>query len=264
MKASSRFPVPSTQMTRNRLANRVSVGLKTTGWSASLAIVLASTNGLAVNPVNQNLPVQNQLQRDATVAQNNTDDPRFTCQFFEGEYTVMYHPESQPEQAYAWATPSLMGGGWTPERRCNEISRRLEFYRPDGLLEMRTATENNYNIICVTTQKNPDCQIVLTVPPGQDPQLTRDRVFENLTVADSGQATDAVTTFIEDENRSDLLDRVLNEGLSVLGMGKPSRPSSESINLRPFLDPADGGTGTQLRQETPGRSTPRLNPDNFR
>ncbi|MEQ9360046.1 COP23 domain-containing protein [Coleofasciculus chthonoplastes] len=264
MKLSSRFPVPSTQMTRNRLANRVSLGLRTTGWSASLAIVLASTNVLAFNPANQNLPVQNQPQRDATVAQNNTNDPRFTCQFFEGEYTVMYHPESQPEQVYAWATPSLMGGGWTPERRCNEISRRLEFYRPDGLLEMRTATENNYNIICVTTQKNPDCQIVLTVPPGEDPQLIRDRVFENLTVADSGQLTDAVTTFIEDDNRSDVLNQVLNEGLSVLGIGQPSRPNSESLNLRPFLDPADGGTGTQLRQGTPVHSSPRLNPDNFR
>lgn len=264
MKPSFRFPVPSTQMTRNRLTNTVSLGLRTTGWSASLAIILASTNGLAVNPANPTLSVQNQLQHDTTVAQNNTDDPRFTCQFFEGEYTVMYHPESQPDQAYAWATPSLMGGGWTPERRCNEISRRLEFYRPDGLLEMRTATENNYDIICVTTQKNPDCQIVLTVPPNQDPQLTRDRVFENLTVADRGQSTNAVTTFIEDENGSDLLNQVLNEGLSVLGIGKPSIPSSDAINLRPFLDPADGGTGTQLRQGTPVHSTPRLNPDNFR
>ena len=26
----------------------------------------------------------------------------------------------------------------------------MEFYRPDGLLEMRTAVENNYNIVCVT------------------------------------------------------------------------------------------------------------------
>jgi len=89
-------------------------------------------------------------------------------------------------------------------------------------------------------------------------------VFENLTVADSGQSTDAVTTFIEDDNRSDVLNQVLNEGLSVLGIGQPSRPSSEAINLRPFLDPADGGTGTQLRQGTPVHSTPRLNPDNFR
>jgi hypothetical protein len=107
----------------------------------------------------------------------------------------MYHPESQPNQGYPWATPGTLGGGWTPELRCNEISRRLELYRPDGLVEMRNAVENNYNTVCVTTQKNPSCRIVLTVPPGQDPELTRNRVFQNLTVADTGERTDAVNTF---------------------------------------------------------------------
>ncbi|NJN90156.1 MAG: hypothetical protein HC878_07090, partial [Leptolyngbyaceae cyanobacterium SL_5_14] len=104
----------------------------------------------------------------------------------------MYYPQSQPGQAYAWATPTELGGGWTEERRCNEISRRLEFYRPDGLLEMQTGVENGYSTICVTTQQNASCRIVLTVPPGQDPLVTRDRVFENLAVADRGQQTDSV------------------------------------------------------------------------
>jgi len=32
--------------------------------------------------------------------------PRFTCQMHNGQYTVMYSPESQSDQAYPWAIPS--------------------------------------------------------------------------------------------------------------------------------------------------------------
>jgi len=58
-----------------------------------------------------------------------------------------------------------MGDGWTSERRCTEISQRLGPYRPDGLIELRTDVENNYNTVCVTTENDPSCRIVFTVPP---------------------------------------------------------------------------------------------------
>lgn len=200
-----------------------------------------------------------------SVAQTETVSPapadaRFACQYIDGEYVVMYYPQSQPGESYPWAKPTTLGGGWTPERRCTEISRRLESYRPDGLLEMRTSVENDYDIVCVTTQQNSDCRIVLTVPPGQDARVTRDRVFESLTVADSGQQTDAVTTFTgNDRNVLGDLANELNLP-SIPGINMPSRRSSDAINLRPFLDPSDGGTGNQLVPS----NAPSLNPDRFR
>lgn len=197
-------------------------------------------------------------------ATTTAEQPRFACELQEGQYTVVYHPESQPGQAYPWAKPSQLGGGWTPQLRCQEISRRLEFYRPDGLLEMRTAVENNYNTVCVTTQKNADCRIVLTVPPGEDPMLIRDRVFQNLTVADRGDVTQAVNTFVDGGRNASSLDRLINLGVSVLGDRSSSRQAEGSIKLRPFLDPADGGTGAQLQGGTHSRTAPRLNPSNFR
>ncbi|MEP0819848.1 MULTISPECIES: COP23 domain-containing protein [Trichocoleus] len=198
--------------------------------------------------------------------------PRFTCEMLNGQYTVVYHPESRPSESYPWATPSQLGGGWTPQARCQEISRRLELYRPDGLQEMRTAVENNYNTVCVTTEKNSSCRIVLTVPPNQDPLTTRDRVFQNLTIADSGQQTQAANTFVgssrvgnsrvDGSSRGgDKLDELVNLGASLLG-GRQER--SSNINLRPFLDPADGGTGSKLGQGMSTRNNPRLNPANFR
>jgi hypothetical protein len=194
-----------------------------------------------------------------------SNDPRFTCQVVNDEYTVMYHPESQPDDAYPWAIPRQMGGGWSAQRRCNEISRRLESYREDGLLELSTSVENNYNIVCVTTQKDPSCRIVFTVPDGQDPMLTRDRVFQNLTTADRGQQTQGVNTFTDSGQSSQWLNQLgqlLNQDLSSLTRHSIS---SNGIDLRPFLDPADGGTGTKLQGSsfTPSNSQ-RLKPENFR
>uniref|UniRef100_UPI003593AD98 COP23 domain-containing protein n=1 Tax=Nostoc sp. TaxID=1180 RepID=UPI003593AD98 len=120
---------------------------------------------------------------------------RFTCQTYNGQYTVMYQPQSQPGQFFPWAAPAALGGGWEPQRRCAAIASRLELYRPDGLQELQTSVENNENIVCVTTEANSTCRIVLTVPRGKDPFVIRNSIFQNLTTADSGQQTVAVNTY---------------------------------------------------------------------
>lgn len=201
-------------------------------------------------------------RRDPRTTDPITRATRFSCQTVNGEYTVVYQPESQPGEFFQWARPSALGGGWSPQRRCNEIARRLESYRPDGLLEMTTGVENSYNTVCVTTERNPSCRIVFTVPPGQDPISTRDRVFENLTVADSGQPTDAVSTY---RGRQSEIGDLINLGREALGGKK--RTSAKNINLKPFLDAKDGGTGAKLDdavQVKQNNSQPRLNPGNFR
>jgi hypothetical protein len=170
----------------------------------------------------------------------------------------MYYPESDPNQGYPWAVPGQLGGGWTPERRCDEITRRLESYRADGLLELTTDVQNNYDVICVTTQVDPtDCQIVLTVPPGQDPQITRDLIFENLLIADDGQQTQGVYTYTNDGRDGNLLDQIGNV-INGVG-GRQTRPQSpKDIDLRPFLDPADGGTGERLKTSNSQPARPRV------
>lgn len=198
---------------------------------------------------------------EATTTSSNplTEDARFECQISNGEYTVMYLPESQPNQAYAWATPKEMGGGWTAENRCYTISDRLEAYRPEGLTELQVGTENGYDTVCATTEQEPSlCKIVFTVPPGQNPVVTRDLVFENLTLADNGSDTTVVSTFTGTNSNS-----ILGQITDALELSFPSRqePSRDSINLKPFLDAGDGGTGEALNQEP---ATRPLNPDRFR
>jgi hypothetical protein len=191
--------------------------------------------------------------------------PRFFCQMWNGQYTVMYSPESRSGEVFPWAVPKDLSNGWVAEKRCNEISRRLEEYRPDGLNELSTGTENGYNIVCATTQSNAACRIVFTVPPGQDPLLTRNSVFQNLTVADGGTMTQGVNTYVGNSNLN-LTDNLVNLGLSVLGSNSPWRSSyaDRDINLKPYLSPADGGTGKGLTNGVRVQRSLRLNPNNFR
>lgn len=231
-----------------------------------IRLPLLLTMAMAVNllPI---LPAAAQNQPPNQSAPNqpvsSLSQPRFRCRLDSGRPTVMYYPDGRP-RGFTWATPGAMGGGWSPERRCFEISRRLEEYRPDGLVEMRTGAENNQNIVCATTDRVPGCRIIFTVPPGQDPVVTRDRVFQNLLVADRGNSTEPVATFAPQDQGRGVRDW-LNQGIMVLG-GEP-QPGGRSrgmnpfrdggIYLKPFLSPADGGTGSSfnnsLNTPDPGR-----------
>lgn len=241
----------------------VAAGLKGVGLSLSAVALFAGSGAIAAEPFQiaqstttpGDVVVETDPQPGTTPGTGSPtiSGTRFSCQVVNSQYTVMYSPESQPGQFYPWATPGRLGGGWSSDRRCNEITRRLESYRPDGLTEMRTAVENGYNTICVTTQAVPSCRIVLTVPPGQDPVQTRDRVFENLTVADSGQQTFGVNTLLGQ-------DRLPGQ-LGALFGRTGNRARSAPINLRPFLDRADGGTAERLRSTTnqaPAKRRPSL------
>ncbi len=199
---------------------------------------------------------------------------RFFCQQYNGQYTVMYQPESQPGRYFAWATPQTLGGGWDAYKRCATIADRLESYRPDGLTELRTGTQNGYNILCVTTEANQACRIVLTVPPGKDAYAVRNSVFQNLISADSGERTIGVNTYTNSGSGSEI-EQIYNMGRNILG-GNDNRARASSkapVNLKPFLDSKDGGTGRGLkngvaiRRESkpqPGKSGNSLNPGKFR
>ena len=195
---------------------------------------------------------------------------RFSCQYNNGQPTVMYQPQSQPGQYFAWAAPQTLGGNWDAQRRCETIASRLELYRPDGLQELQIAVENNENIICVTTESQPNCRIVLTVPRGKDPYTIRNSVFQNLTTADSGQQTIAVNTYTN-RNRGNG-DSLYSLGQTLLGGKNQVSSAKQGINLKPYLDPKDGGTGGKLRNgveirrntNTTRQAPSRLNPSKFR
>ncbi len=233
------------------------------------AVVVPTDSTGSPNPSGTQIPVNTPT---GTTTSPIDSSNRFSCQSYNGQYTVMYQPQSQPGQYFAWAAPKALGGGWTPQLRCQAIAERLEAYRPDGLQELQIAVQNNENTVCVTTEANATCRIVLTVPRNQDPYAVRNNIFQNLTVADSGQQTSAVNTYRNNNGLGDLY----NMGRTLLGGNRVSS-SRSGINLKPFLDRKDGGTGSKLNNGVVLRSSPnnqtntpkkpsnvRLNPDRFR
>jgi Circadian oscillating protein COP23 len=218
------------------------ISLKIWSWAVLGAILTAGSAGAQYGPPTP----------QTTVPSGGTQN-RFMCESMDNQSTVTYHPVDRPGDKYPWAVPSTMGTTWNASKRCTEIARRLEEYRRDGLKELRTEVKNQYDTVCVTTEKNSECRIVFTIPKGQDALATRDSVFRNLTMADSGQTTTGVNTFADGGNNG--LDGILGNILPKIGTNpgvntpNPVRamPNKESIDLRPFLSIKDGGTATKLR-----------------
>jgi Circadian oscillating protein COP23 len=238
---------------------------------ASPAASSSTSASTAVPSAKSAIPASNERSNGQVAAnqssKTSSNSARFFCQMWKGQYTVMYSPEKRTSESYPWAVPKDLGGGWIAERRCTEISRRLEEYRPDGLQELSTTTENGYNTVCATTESKPACRIVFTVPPGQDPITTRNSVFESLATADNGQMTQGVNTFTGTGGGNlNLNGDLVNMGLAILGNGSGIGRSAErsAINLKPFLDPTDGGTGIEMNNGVRLQKGMPLNPDKFR
>jgi hypothetical protein len=85
--------------------------------------------------------------------------------------------------------------------------------------------------------------------------------------ADSGQQTTAVNTYT---NRSSGGNELYNLGRTLLGSGNQVNSLRSGIDLKPYLDTKDGGTGRNLKNGVAIRSQSqpqvrtRLNPDKFR
>ncbi len=246
-------------VTRTRTSNTRSRD----GSSTSTVTTSTSSSNSRTSP-NNNSPSPN---NNSSI----TSGTRFNCLFYNSQYTVMYQPESQPGRYFAWATPRTLGGGWNAQRRCQTIAERLESYRPDGLLELRNSQLNGYNTLCVTTDKDSSCRLILTIPPGQDAYSTRNQIFNNLTTADSGQETIGVNTYTSnDTGVEDILNDVFGRRNRSTAITR-SAVSKDAIKLKYFLDGSDGGNGRYLRDgvkirnsSTPAPSGLKLNPKKFR
>lgn len=95
----------------------------------------------------------------------------FKCDFETGTPTTMYYNSQGIEEPWIkWVSEHFSNSNWTPESRCQAVSKRLEKYRLSGQLKYVTlGMQNNQQIICVASRDNGPCEgIVYTLRPEQD------------------------------------------------------------------------------------------------
>lgn len=79
-----------------------------------------------------------------------------------------------------WTSNAFDGSGWTPERRCQEVSQRFEGFRQQGRLAyITTGRINGLPVICTAASDGGACEgLLYTLKPGQDPTLALRRLFD--------------------------------------------------------------------------------------
>jgi hypothetical protein len=78
-----------------------------------------------------------------------------------------------------WTSSVFSNDGWSPERRCQEVSSRFSQFNDNNQLRyLTTGYMNGMNVICIALNKGDRCSgLVYTLKPGQNPTQTLNRLF---------------------------------------------------------------------------------------
>ncbi len=108
------------------------------------------------------------------MAQNRSNQTQFVCREAFDQVTNQRIPTT-----YAWTErgkiavvrwTSVLGGGWTPERRCQEVSPRFQrAYQNGSIRYLTNGTVNGQRAICTAREEGGSCQdLLLTLRPEDD------------------------------------------------------------------------------------------------
>ena len=99
----------------------------------------------------------------------NAQSVNFACVNQEGVPTTVASTPRGDVAIIRWV--SKLGGGYTPQRRCDIVSQKFQDFHNQGILKfLTTGTENRQKVICVTDIDQGPCRATLyTLKPDQDP-----------------------------------------------------------------------------------------------
>ncbi|GEM_PF-4177374 len=87
-------------------------------------------------------------------------------------YTVMY---SKEKGSKPWLKMvRSMGGSWNTKARCEEIAKRLQIFKDQGLIGFNYRRDLNtpsQYVLCAKLKDNNGCPLVLTLHPDDDPEM---------------------------------------------------------------------------------------------
>jgi len=105
----------------------------------------------------------------------------FSCSISNGAPATMVETaDGRRVPLIRWTSSTFDGAGWTPARRCQEVSQRFETFRQQGRLNyLTTGRMNSLPVICTAKQTGDACDgLLYTLKPGQDPTTSLTRLLD--------------------------------------------------------------------------------------
>lgn len=104
----------------------------------------------------------------------------FSCAIKNGVPTTVAQSSRPDIPVIRWVSDFGDEVGYTPQKRCEEVSNRFQQYYNQGVLNfVTTGRQNNQNIVCVSSEKGGACQgLLFTLKPNDNPSNVIQQMFE--------------------------------------------------------------------------------------
>lgn len=164
----------------------------------------------------------------------------FVCGTSQGVPATMARTPRGDVPVIRWVSSYFSGSGWTPERRCQEVSQRFESYNQTGALNyLTTGEENNLPVICVTDRKGGSCHGTLfTLKNGSNPDATLQNLL-NVRIRASGPLRESK----QSRAYIDMNDFLKTAPLEV---GNSKTPSIQPPAISPKAAPTPSQSGNSI------------------
>ena len=95
--------------------------------------------------------------------------------------TIAWVPERQGHVRFiGWKSEYFAKGGWTPQKRCQEVSKKFQEFQESGRLENLTTGKNNgYSVVCAVANNEQSCNgnnQLFTLKNNSDPGLVLEQL----------------------------------------------------------------------------------------
>lgn len=146
-----------------------------------------------------------------------------------------------------WVSDYFSGSGYTPERRCQEVSERFQTAYNQGTLNYITAGyRNGQPVICTSSTNGGPCSMVLfTLKPGSDASRTIQQLFDIKNLAAGPLYESAEDDEVYLDMNAFLQAAPSVDASQIRGAGNSTDASPSPVpQTSPAPQPNNGGGGT--------------------
>ncbi|WP_449416638.1 COP23 domain-containing protein [Phormidium nigroviride] len=114
-------------------------------------------------------------------SQAQTPRRTFFCGMSQGRPATVVRTVRGPMTMVIWINEDFTASGWTPERRCKEISGRFERFNSSGQLKhLKAGKVSGQPVICAASTRSSSCSsntVLITLPAGTNANAVLDRLL---------------------------------------------------------------------------------------